>query len=452
MSLTDQATSERYRAVADRPVLTHRRVLERLVAAPVLASAAGALAVRAVVVLVMRAQSPWVAIPDETQYITLARWMADGGHPDGWAPHYGNTLYHATRGFLLPLVFVFRHISSSRAAGQVLAALFGVAAVAGTVYLVRRLAGPRWALAAGAVAALLPSQVLFSSVVLRESEVWLGLVLLGIACAIAVEATDPRRGVAAAALGAGAMLLVGLLRDQTLFVAMWCGVAAMAFSRRGHRLLRCGAALVLALLVPVTAGMGLGGWDLVVTAIPSLGSTRTVLAIDADSSFREVEQLVPGTSTPSPTTVPSPTTTTPPPDTVGWFDGARFVTDESAAADLKALPSGTVAVLLRPFPGEGTSSSSLRLASLENLVWYGLYGLAAVGAWFGIRERRSQVAFPVLLCLGMTASAAVSQGNLGTAFRHRQQLFWAVLVLAALGAGGLRERVEARRAPVRSHG
>jgi hypothetical protein len=65
--------------------------------------------------------------------------------------------------------------------------------------------------------------------------------------------------------------------------------------------------------------------------------------------------------------------------------------------------------------------------------------LAALGAWFG-RRRRDVVAFPLIATGVVIAAAAVSQGNLGTAFRHRGQVLWALAVLAAIGGQRLWDR------------
>jgi hypothetical protein len=115
--------------------------------------------------------------------------------------------------------------------------------------------------------------------------------------------------------------------------------------------------------------------------------------------------------------------------------GGSLIVDNSVTASLKAIPGGLAAFYFRPFPWEAIGEQSLifRLAAVENLLWFVLYGFAL----FGIRPlwRRH----PVIIVFGssffLTAGlgASVTQGNIGTAFRHRLQVLWVVALLAVVG-------------------
>ena len=74
-------------------------------------------------------------------------------------------------------------------------------------------------------------------------------------------------------------------------------------------------------------------------------------------------------------------------------------------------------------------------------MWIAFYFLAAIGA-FVFYRRVSVIGFPVLFLLAVAFSGAVSHGNLGTAFRHREQVVFAV---AVLGFAGLEAVVNRRR-------
>jgi hypothetical protein len=102
---------------------------------------------------------------------------------------------------------------------------------------------------------------------------------------------------------------------------------------------------------------------------------------------------------------------------------------------------------MRPYPWESAPSLSLALARVENLEWYLLYVLAAIGLVASLRRRSARLAlqFPLALFLLMTGIAAVTQGNLGTAFRHRDQVLWALALGAAAGAQWLWLRRAKRR-------
>ncbi len=104
--------------------------------------------------------------------------------------------------------------------------------------------------------------------------------------------------------------------------------------------------------------------------------------------------------------------------------------------DLRALPTGFVAFALRPFPWQHGDGLSYDFAAVEELLYYPLYLLALVGV-VAYRHRRDLIAFPLLTSVLITGIASLAEGNLGSAFRHRDQLFWAVAFFAALGANHL---------------
>ncbi len=120
--------------------------------------------------------------------------------------------------------------------------------------------------------------------------------------------------------------------------------------------------------------------------------------------------------------------------------------DKSITSGFSNLPSGLVNVTLRPFPWESSPSLSLALARIETFGWYLLYGLCVLGAVVSVRRREARLAlqFPILLLGMMVGIAAVTQGNLGTAFRHREQVLWVLALGAAAGAEWLWSR---RRVP-----
>jgi hypothetical protein len=88
------------------------------------------------------------------------------------------------------------------------------------------------------------------------------------------------------------------------------------------------------------------------------------------------------------------------------------------------------------------------LARIENLEWYVLYALAITGIVASVRRRaaRTALAFPLFVMGMLIGIAALTQGNLGTAFRHRDQMLWALALCAAAGLQWLvRESRWARR-------
>jgi hypothetical protein len=86
-----------------------------------------------------------------------------------------------------------------------------------------------------------------------------------------------------------------------------------------------------------------------------------------------------------------------------------------------------------------SSNRRVQLAMAENLAWWPLLLLACVGAWSGRRHMRV-LAFPVLSAGAIAVLYGLSEGNLGTAFRHRGEIVWAVALLAVVGAARIAAR------------
>jgi branched-subunit amino acid transport protein len=419
------------------PVRTRFPPVRWALAHPLVAVAATAALVRVVAALVLGLR-PGYVIGDEEQYVTLAEAVANGRTADSWFPGYGQSLYDAVYAFIAPLTALTKIFGPHQIVGQLLAAMFGVLAAVLTARLGRELLNGSWALAAGMLAALMPSQVLWSSVVLRESMVWVTLVGAAVAVAAAARARSPR-ALTVAGLGLLICLLtLGHLRSQTLVVAVWA-VALAVFTFRSERtlLLRL-SALVMVLVVPAAVGLGPAGLDLAERALPALGKIRTSMSIGASSAF---VPHAPASPAPSGDDAGSgPSTGRPQRDArVVNGPGGQVLVDNTPSGNLAALPRGLVAVTLRPFPWEPATNSGVLLAKLENTGWLVLYGLAAVGIWTGRRQWRV-IAFPVVLTAGILLSSALTQGNLGTAFRHRGQVLWALAVLAAIGLQYLMSR------------
>ena len=123
---------------------------------------------------------------------------------------------------------------------------------------------------------------------------------------------------------------------------------------------------------------------------------------------------------------------------------SETVTEDSLDANLKHLPRGLVVMLLEPVPWRTPTSSNMNLARWENFVWYPLLLLAAIGL-FGARKHLHALAFPILAGGGMLIAYALSEGNIGTAYRHRGESVWAIVLLAGLGAQMMHERWQKRR-------
>jgi hypothetical protein len=119
-------------------------------------------------------------------------------------------------------------------------------------------------------------------------------------------------------------------------------------------------------------------------------------------------------------------------DVVRSFNGRGMLVDNSVSSNLSAVPQGLSAFFLRPFIWEG-GSGNLRWAAVEGLGWVVLYLFALRSSGRMWVQHRGLFVFGSTWLLGIGGVASMTQGNLGTAFRHRGQILWLVVVMACVG-------------------
>jgi len=354
-----------------------------------------AIAIRFGVAIGIAIVHPRNIAPDGIEYAALAAAKATG-HTGGWGS-YEHFLYHATLTLLLPLTWLYELFGAHQLVGQLFVALLG----AGTAAIVTRLAMEalprRWSLAAGLIVALLPTQIVWSSLILKDASVWILLAGLALTVAVAGRSRGPRLivlGLVAAVL----MVLLGYLREYTLVIAAWALMLAVFVGPRTQRLPQIAGAVVIGVLIPWTVfGMGPAGLTYV-KGSPAPSDIRSGMAVDAQSA-------IPGASS----------------------------SGSSVGADIRYLPQGVLVMLFQPYPWQTTGSTYLKAARADAIIWYPLLLLALLGL-FGLRMRELRVmAFPLLAGGATLISYALVEGNLGTAFRHRGEFEWVVALLASFG-------------------
>ena len=423
------------------------RVWDWAVERPVLAVVVASAAARLSIALVLNLFDIWSFAPDASQYLYIAEANVQGHLEESWQG-YGASLYEATVPFSGQLSFLFELFGPYRLLGQLLAGFYGVLTAGLTAYLALRLLRPAFALLAGMIVAFLPSQIIFSSVALRESLVWALLAAAAVIC----SRLGPRVGRSSMVIGVAGLAvlfyLLASLRIQTAVIALWCMTLALV-AARGHRRLRCGSAAVLFLVVPLLVGHSPGCMEFMAGSVSRLGMVRTYMAMDAESAIAEVEPLIVGSgatdggdadAAPLPTVEGDHALIF---DRVEYVDpfeqtfvldgeGRAVVVHNELSASLSAFPSGLLAVTIRPGPWEAGTSGKRPAGGFESIIWLSLFVFAGVGAW--VRRRESHlVALPASLVISLTLAAAVTQGNLGTAFRHRGQILFALSILAVAG-------------------
>jgi hypothetical protein len=378
--------------------------------------------------------------PDESEYVVLGRLAAAGHLTPTFLSGYGETLFHAAASFMWPIVVLFKLFGGYRLVAALWAGLFGAVTAALTAVIVGRALGRGWSALAGLTVAIFPSQIVWSSVVLRESMVWAGLAGAAVGISIFSRAKHWRSLSGATVLVGVSLLSLAFLRSWAFLPAAWAAALAVWLFRPPRPVLTRSLCALLCLLVPLASGLGLAGNTYVRDHGQQLGYERSVLAVGAKSAFVHPKlvaakgsgstKVVP-TSTSTPTSTPTPTTVAVTvPSAVANED---IVVPSGFGNDLRALPTGFVAFALRPFPWQHGDGLSYDFAAVEELLYYPLYLLALVGV-VAYRRRRDLIAFPLVVAVFITGIASEAEGNLGSAFRHRDQLFWAVAFFAALGA------------------
>src|SRR5215472_3738977 len=118
------------------------------------------------------------------------------------------------------------------------------------------------------------------------------------------------------------------------------------------------------------------------------------------------------------------------------------ISDPQAA--LGSLPVGVVYVLFAPFPWMMGSLRQL-ITLPEMLAWWLMLPIMLKGYWFAIRHHL-RASFPItVFSIALTLAYALYQSNVGTAYRHRAQLFVFFFVFISIGRELKRAPNHARR-------
>jgi len=417
---------------------------------PVLSSFLVALGVRVVVAISTGLLHKGILIGDEGQYLILALMASEGKLTSEFWAGYGESLFETTRTFMWPLTGLFWLLGPFRIVAQLFVATFGAVTAACAACLASRFLRKEFALGAGLIVAFFPSQILWSSVVLRESLIWAGLAAIAVTVDYSQRSESGLRTALLTVLLGLLFVATVWLREQSALVALWCLYPALLVGRSRLRV-RILTASCLLIVAPWIVGFGPGGSDYAGKAMESMGSSRAYMAMDANSSFGISEGLYDcpallegqGRGSDEIGAVASRLIDRERGEWICIHDqyGVGRLVDNRLNTSFQRIPGGLYDTMIRPLPwGDGRSLTQV-LAGWESLLWISLYGLAAYGLWVHGKGHRVLI-YPTLLLFAISISGAVTHGNLGTAFRHRGQICF---VLAVLAMAGVQAIVEGRR-------
>ncbi len=275
--------------------------------------------------------------------------------------------------------------------------LFASLSILYTYKIANRLFDGQVARRSALITALMPSILLWTSQNLKDSSVLL-LSLWGFWEALQVARNRlPRLGMLALII-----LLLSTVRIETALGMAVIFSSTLMFQSRGHFIWRLALSALALILI---------GWGLQRAGYGFLGSDvlSTRLSIDAINAKRTATAYGGSAIDPGPKI-------------------------NSLGGLIAYLPLALANFLLRPWPWEATGSA-LQLATIpESLfIWYPLFGLALLGLIHVLRTQLIHTAMLWSYIIGATIAAAPQYGNLGTAYRHRVQLWPFYFILASVG-------------------
>jgi hypothetical protein len=407
---------------------------------------------------------------DDGTYPQLAVQVAEGALTD----EYSLQLYGSTATYTYPLTWMAEAGMPMPFAGQVWTAMLGAVTAGFVAHVIHWLTrSPSIGLAMGLIIAVFPAQVLFSSITLKDAAVW--AVASGAAAGLTAIDFSSRRSVA---LGAGLLVmlltLMGFLREHTMVVMLFALLGATALSARRGQLFARGVLLVVLVLQPVSLGHGLGAVDFIRANGGSQENRRIDNAVGASTAVEELAALAEAErlaseqsvapvaadadgqeagATASDSSGPAEDSAAASGDTSASAEGDASVIGSAPPGgdvgevnrDLAYLPRGLQLMILDPLPMQLDGNRRVLFAFVENmLLWYPLLVLALLGLPIAFRRRHPATLYAMLFGGGILLLYALTEGNFGTAYRHRGEVVWAAAVAAGFGVEAVRGRLERR--------
>jgi hypothetical protein len=201
--------------------------------------------------------------------------------------------------------------------------------------------------------------------------------------------------------------LLSFFRDHLIFAVAFPPVVAVLIGRRGHLVRNFAMAVVAAVAVAVLLEQGIVRPETQKKmSLESLAQIRQNLATGGSAYYRDVDISTPG-------------------------------------AALRFLPIALVYFFFSPFPWQMVSF--LRLLSAPEMILIYWLALPTVrGIAYAIRHRLRDCLQVILVTALLTVTYALTEGNVGTLYRHRAQAMAFYLIFAAVGLELRQARAAAR--------
>ena len=422
-----------------------------------------AISIRLVVAIAVAVFHNGSYFPDDSGYLDMAGEWARSETEDWTVGMDG--LWTGNASFLVPVGVFFYLFGSYPILGQVLSVVAGSVVATGAVALVRPHVSRGASVLTGCIIAILPSQILWSSLILKDAFSWMSLVLIG----LTLRWWNKQRNTVGWAKGffllACLTFYLAHLRVHTLITACIAIAISIALTVPRQRLARLGAVLILVAVMPISAGAGLFG----VYGLPlgggGLASKRASLAAHANTAVVEWEMALADTAEELPVqpiiknTVSASNGASPAAHAntaaVEWEMAWAYTAERPPAqhvikdtisafpADLLYLPKGLRVILIDPLPNHLKRSPNLKYPFAELLLWYPMLVLGLFGGWAIVKQRNAaagELVYALFVIGGLAIMWGMVEGNFGTAYRHRGELVWGIAVLDGIGIDYLLSR------------
>ena len=352
--------------------------------------------------------------PDDQTYMSMVRDFAHYQTAE-WSD-YQHWLWDVSASFLLPAGLLSRALGFHYFLVLFLSALAGSCLTGLATRLLSNYVSATISFFCGVTLALLPSQVLWSSLLLKDS--YIAMALVGLTLIIGWWSDKKNSHFIYGVLAIVALLLyVERIRLHSLMVVCIAFVLTALLFRSSLYFSRLVVACLLMILVPWAAWGGPAGINYFRTLSGGMEDQRLAGAIGANTAII--------TTPPSPITTPTSPNTNP-------NTSPNTNPNTNILNQLEYLPAGLKVMIVDPTPSQLSQSKSLWVAFAEHIIWYPALFLAM----FAIARRRKwpmELLFAVMLWFGLASMWGLVEGNLGTAFRHRTEFVWIVFLFAGIG-------------------
>jgi hypothetical protein len=389
--------------------------------------------------------------PDEGTYASLTKWIGES-KPASEFPAYGKGLYLSGRAMIVPASVFYRAGVNELDAVRLVASIYGFCTLAMVVLMILKLCGfsePRGTnqvknenliAAMILIFAFLPSHFVWSNLGLRESATEFWLITTFIAFFVIFH-HKKKITVPSLLVLTGSIVFTFSSRPQVGWVL---GVAIIAYLTCNVKQVNTYFALPAVLCAVVLgSALNLGSTG----STPNLGSTGSTPNLGSTGSTPNL-----GSTGSTAGRIFSPLFEAGEiveyKQEVNQLDAASVIKTQSCPRETPSLASApptkfdtyfcivwrapymVSTFLFRPILGVDVTSTSSLLAAFENLIWVGFFLTV-----FGLIIRRRRITFlnpllPTIIFLSLyVLGASAYQGNMGTGFRHKSLILWAVLLV-----------------------